>query len=192
MELEFINTLTESRAFKSGVQFDKLQVQDATGFLYLQLLLHYLYARHSNTDAWNRKYIRRTRAFRNYDYFRQSATDLYMLAYLLLGNHKEYRYYDVLKQRVRINESNFNAFLDRLAIGDVGETAARSYFYALERELRIHTGTYTTYRRNIMVWDSISDEKKKQIVHGIKDDIKRYFYAAEILDPIQKVERNYE
>lgn len=190
MTFELINTLTESRAFASGRQFDRLTVDDATGFLYLSLLLLYIY-RVEGID-WGKTYIRRTRAFNNYDYFRNSGTDLYMLSYLLLGNHDEYARQDELERKVRFSKGSFDRFLDSISLTEPSEGYLRQYFYSLETQLRISNGHYKALRRNVLLWNTLPDEKKVHVLNEIEKAIKRYYYAAEVLDKIYLVREKYE
>ena len=187
--MELITTLSESRSFASERQFDRLNVTDMVNFLYLSLLLLYIYRLEG--VEWGRTYVRKTRTFGNYDYFRTTQTDLYMLAYVLLGNNESYRHQKTLLQTVRFSKSRFDRFLDLLTVVEPSETQVREYFYSLETQLRMNTYSIKNARRKVLQWKELSDPARVGLLTEIEQNIKKFYYAAEVLDKINVVRYKY-
>jgi hypothetical protein len=191
MTYELINTLTESRTFSSGTAFRRFRVDDATALFYLSLLVHYLY--YLENIEWSRTYLRRTRVFNNYDYFRSSQTDLYLLIYLLLGNHESYPYNDEIKRRIRINTGKLNTFIDRISRSHTyTDTYSRQFFYDIERDIRMRDSRYRGLRRNCVLWDDISDQKKKDTIRSLESHIRRISSSSEVLTKISELKKKYD
>jgi hypothetical protein len=116
-----------------------------------------------------------------------------MLAYLLLGNHEDYKYNSSLKQLIHLNETRLNGFLDTLKNNyNRSDTFARQYFYDLEREIRVADSRYRNLRRNCINWELLSTQKKIEVLADLERFIRLIANTSEVLDDIGKVRHKYE
>jgi hypothetical protein len=82
-DLQLINTLCESRIFRSKQALGKFSDKQKTDLYYSILLATIALALDTKTTHWARQYASSAAAFSNWDYFRVSANDLYVLTYIL-------------------------------------------------------------------------------------------------------------
>ena len=78
-ELQLINTLCESRIFRSKHDLGKFNDRQKRDLYYSVLLATIALALDTKTHHWARQYASAAAAFSNFDFFRVSANDLYVL-----------------------------------------------------------------------------------------------------------------
>lgn len=194
MENEFllINTLTESRVFRSKQAMEKISDTDILELFYLYVLSIYVMNKDEKTKKWVKNYAMRTRAG-SYDRFKPSATDLYMMIYILSGNHvfKEKEKLHMFSTKL-INTNDFTKYL-YFIINDRGdESLIKRYIFKLERSLRINNSTYKSLRRKILNWDTLGEKEKKLIRDRLYMFIRTINTKAEVLDGLRKYTGNLD
>lgn len=187
-KFELINTLCESKMFRNKqamIRFDAEMTKDA---FFLYMLGLYVLSQDDSTAEWSAMYATRTITFNNFDHFRTSGTDFYMLAYMLTGSDKEFGKVDVemIYRKSNLNITLFKQFLRNIAKSVDIDHSAGQYFMRVERELGIRDGRYRSLRRQISNWDNITDSAKKVAIKHLFTYIKLIDVKAEILPELKK------
>lgn len=82
-DLQLINTLCESRMFRSKQDVNKYSDRQKMDLYYAVLLSTIALALDTKTKSWAQQYASAAAAFSNFDFFRISANDLYVLTYIM-------------------------------------------------------------------------------------------------------------
>jgi hypothetical protein len=84
MELEFIDQeISESRLYRSSGNMGQLTGRDVADLLYLNTIALYLMVQDDVQHNYASNYAKQTTQYGGYTTFRTSATDLYLLAYMI-------------------------------------------------------------------------------------------------------------
>src|SRR6056297_2788066 len=87
MTYELITTLSESKTFRTKNALMKFSKEEAERFFYTLLLAHFILSRDEDTSKWAQQEFSRAATFGNFDYFRVSINDLYVLTHLMTTVH---------------------------------------------------------------------------------------------------------
>lgn len=162
-EFELLSTLNESRLFRHDKSFDNFSYIELSEMFYLSCLLLCIVSMLDEIKL--KRYIAKTLAFNNFNHFRITVSDLYLMAYILLGHNKSYKYQNDVMEKSRLSELDFKTFLALLKVGNI--ELVEKYFYIFENSLRIKNGTYKIYRRKILNWYSLDSDEKERIISEI-------------------------
>ena len=143
-QLQLINTMCESRIFRNKGNLNKYSDSEVAELYYGVLLATIGLALDEKTNTWAQKYASAAAAFTNFDYFRISANDLYVLTYLVMP---------------RIGAQQKPAILrlyKGLGKGKLDRSFAQQLLLRMERSLSITNTKLRTARRTIVNWDQAS------------------------------------
>lgn len=150
---ELITELCESRVFRSKQAANSMSSNDRTNMLYASLLATIAGSLDSTTSAWAREYAGKTAAFGNFDFFRPSATDLYVALHLARPSQSETGRIIRLLRSVSKKQTN--------------QTEVQQVLLRLERSLRGVDQKLKTARRTVVSWANTSPAARKQAVQNI-------------------------
>lgn len=178
MTYQLINQLSESRAFRTRQKIDALDDGVATEFFYAYLLTTIILAQEHQTSKWAQDYASRTSAFGNFDHFRSSGTDLYMLAFKLNTTNPNpivgQRLLQVLRGVARLN-------LDQSFI--------TSYLLRLERHLSVRDTRLKNIRRVLPQWQTTDTKIKSNYLSYLRRFIFTRERMSEIIPQIDRAQR---
>lgn len=178
MTYQLINQLSESRAFRTRQKIDALDDGVATEFFYAYLLATIILAQEHQTSKWAQDYASRTSAFGNFDHFRSSGTDLYMLAFKLNTTNPNpivgQRLLQVLRGVARLN-------LDQSFI--------TSYLLRLERHLSVRDTRLKNIRRVLPQWQTTDTKIKSNYLSYLRRFIFTRERMSEIIPQIDRAQR---
>lgn len=172
MELELIDTLSESAIFRSKHYLDRFSDEQNANLLYLYVVTLYGLYKKDETREWTKDYISRTLAFGNFNHFRNAGTDLYVLAHLMENN----KYFNTNTFKKFLMDMRFNRTM-----------APYVYLSSLERQLRIRNPIYKNSKRVFVNWDDERTEKKRQAFKSLYRELYYITPVAEILKPMQNL-----
>ena len=89
-KLKLIPDLTESRLFRTRQNQSKLNVDDAAELTFAYFMILNMFNKDYEFAPLAKEYANRTIAYRNFDYFRTSGTDLYATLHRLMGKGIDY------------------------------------------------------------------------------------------------------
>ncbi len=172
-ELQLINTLLcESRIFRSKQDIGKHSDRDKRDLYYSILLSTIALALDTKTKAWARQYASSAAAFANFDYFRISANDLYVLTYILqteLGDISKAQKQQVLRLYKGIGR------------GSIDRSFVQQILLRMERSLGITNSRLRQARRVITNWGAASPAERKTAVVQLHRFIRSRARLAEVL-----------
>lgn len=182
-KFQLIDSLSESKIFRSKNHIDDVSGAEVKDLFYLYVLSLYVLSKDSESASWARNYASKTKAFGNFEHFRTSATDLYILAYIISGNHDYGN--SSQEQFPYINQREFLNFL-RVISGEMDvDTLVNQYLMKLERNMRVSNSLYKSLRRKISNWDNLKPEQQKDVHKRLYKYIKSIKPQAEMLQGLK-------
>lgn len=175
MELELINTLSESKIFRSKSYLSRFSSEQNANLMYLYVLAICALYKTDDTRDDAKAYVSRTLVFNNFDYFRNAGTDLYMLAHIMNDNKF-------------FSKDAFKKFLMDMRLGRPMQVYI--YLSKLERELKIKNPNYKNIKRILSNWDKEQDEKKHQAMKILYRELYYISPVAELLKPMSTLRNN--
>lgn len=171
-DLQLINTLCESRVFRTKQSISKFNDRDKKELFYGILLSTIALAQDTHTKTWAEKYASQAAAFGNFDYFRTSGTDLYILTYVM-QNDLMLLTKPQSQVLIRMYRSISRGSLDRSFIE---QTLLR-----MERMLGITNTQLRNSRRIIVNWMKSSVTERKQAITRLHRFLRTKAKLAEVL-----------
>lgn len=176
MSYELINTLCESRVFRTKESTKVYTKEDTIDFFYTYLLATIILASEKQTALWAREYISKTSAFANFNTFRTTGTDLYVLAYMVNTHNSD----DLVNERLRLT-------LRRIAQGTISATEVESYLMRIERFLGIKNARLRMIRRNATRWAQTNLSNRISNLNLLHRMIRLRSLRSEILPQIDSI-----
>ncbi len=150
---ELITDLCESKVFRSRQALDKMGKNDKNNLLYATLLSTLAGSLDFTTSAWAKEYAGKTAAFSNFDHFRPSATDLYVLLY---SAGPQYVQQDRMIRMLRgVNK------------GTINKSEVQQVLLRMERALPGLHPRLKTARRTIVGWETASPALRRQAAQDL-------------------------
>ena len=88
--LQLVHELTESRLFRNKKVASTVNLDDAAELAFVQLMMLNIFNKDYDFSPLAREYAGRTVAYRNFDTFRTSGTDLYIALNRIMGKDQSY------------------------------------------------------------------------------------------------------
>ena len=153
---ELITDLCESKVFRSKQAADNMSDKDRTNLLYATLLGTIAGSLDTKTSGWAKEYAGQTAAFNNFDFFRPSGTDLYVLLHLAqmdgtLGTQRG--------KMIRVLKSIGN--------GTATQSHIQQLLLRLERSLPTLDSRLRAARRTVVSWDQTTPASRKAGIQNI-------------------------
>lgn len=178
MAYQLIHQLSESRAFRTQQQLDAVSQEGAQEFFYAYLLSLIALAFEETTVEWAQNYASRTVAFGNFDYFRSSGTDLYMLSHKINSASTS-----------DITSSRLIFLLRGVARLSVDHSFIQAYLLRLERHINVSDSRLKNIRRILPNWSTTSQSVKSNYLAYLRRYILSKNRMSEIIPNIDKVLR---
>lgn len=169
---QLINTLCESRIFRSKQAPAKFSDTEQQTLFYSVLLSVIAMSMDTKTLSWARGYASKTSAFGNFDFFRTSGTDLYVLTYLAQNENKS-----ISRQTARSLLRIYKA----LGRGDIQRSFIEQTLLRLERSLNISDTRLRNARRTIANWSTATPVARKTAITQLHRLIRIQSKLAEVL-----------
>jgi len=171
-ELQLINTLCESRIFRSKQDLRKYSDKQKRDLYYAVLLATIALALDTKTTHWARQYASSAAAFSNFDFFRVSANDLYVLTYILQNE---------LNAINRQQKQGILRLYRGLGKGNIDKSFVQQTLLRMERTLHINDGKLRNVRRVLTNWGDNSPVAKKAALTQLHRFIRSHAKLAEVL-----------
>ena len=171
-EYELIHELCESRLFRSKASIDKYSANEANNLFYSILLATIALALNPKTNKWASKYASQAGAFGNFDYFRPSGNDLYVLTHV--AQHVNHSIAPAVA-------NNLLRIYRGIGKGDVDSNFTEQTLLRLERSLAIKNAKLRSARRVLMHWGSASEAEQSLTVANIRRLVMLQAKLAEVL-----------
>ncbi len=175
MKLELINTLCESRMFRTQAALSSFSPAEKDTLFYAYFLAVIGLALDTKTSIWARQYAGKTAAFSNFDFFRTTATDFYVLAY------------DVYKRKGQawVSQRQIINILKGISKGESDRSDVEYILLRLEKSLGIggslSGSKLRAARRTVLDWMSAGEANRHTALSDLYRIIKQGSSLAEIL-----------
>jgi hypothetical protein len=190
MDLQLLDTLTESQLYRSNAMGKSLKSDSIAQLLFLNTLALTLMIQDRAQSKFAKQYASKTTSYGNYLMFRNAATDLYTLAHhvkypdskslKLQDNKKGKDYLDTLK----FDDKTHWKMMQSIARDDRNLiNILKPYLMRLETQLRVPT-RLKSLRREITDWSSMSQNKRERAVAKLYDEMRRTGKTGELLRSI--------
>ena len=192
MDLEFIDhEISESRLYRSSGNMRSLTGRDVADLVYLNTLALYMMLQDDVQHSYASNYAKQTSQYGGYNSFRTSATDLYILCYVL-NNPKSDKVFlknrmpstTFLQNNVNFDHRKHFMFMKKMANGSDRKNEAVSYFFRLEAQLKITDTKYKQYRRYITDWGNLKYSSRQLVVTKILQTMRMLGRGSELLTPM--------
>ena len=88
-ELKLVNTLSESRLFRTKKMAGDVNIDDAAELVFVHFLILNIFNKDYDFAPLAGDIASRTMVYRNFDYFRTNGTDMYMALNRLMGKDND-------------------------------------------------------------------------------------------------------
>ena len=168
---ELINDLSESKSFRTKESLEKMNEQRAKDLLFghIAILLSLVQDEDYKTEAIG--YLSKAIAFGNFDFFRSSGNDLYVLAF----GQKNDTYFD---------EKHLIRTIQSVIMGNYG--MIYSYLNKLHTSLKVKNVNISRFKRYAAYWNRVSEVEKRRALDMVLVDIKKDMPNAEILHVLRR------
>lgn len=178
MPYQLIQDLCESAVFRTRQATSKYGPQESVDFFYAYLLATVALSMDPRTEKWARNYLSRTAAFNNFDHFRVSGTDLYVLAFMVNQNRSS----GLMGQRLVTT-------LRAIARGSMEDVGAQTFLLRLEREIGVRNTRLKTIRRLLTTWKTLPESTRANNLAILRREILSYSPRSEILKQLDRASR---
>jgi hypothetical protein len=195
MTFNFIKDLTESTLIRSAQNLKKYSARDIADLTFLYFLGLQLLRSEFEGKPESINYAKKTVQWREFDNFRTSATDLYMLLYVLAGNNNESAIKVLNKQEasrlliaeLQINVTQVNQWLYNVSMGRDTSDWDKLFLMKLEAMLKIQISDYRSVRRLVNEWNDLEQAEREIAMTRLLLAFRARASRSELLPMLEKI-----
>jgi len=191
-ELKLVNTLSESRLFRTKKMAGDVNIDDAAELVFVHFLILNIFNKDYDFAPLAGDIAARTMVYRNFDYFRTNGTDMYMALNRLMGkdndigdNEKD----EIAKGRLSLQKADIIRFLLHYSTNKSDASFESRYLLRYQRNLNIQDGMLKSIRRLVGDWDNLSQNQKALVVTRLVQYMRRKARLAEIMPALLKLQK---
>jgi|TARA_Y100000015_G_scaffold42960_1_gene51583 hypothetical protein len=190
-ELKLINTLTESRLFRTKQNMDSLNVSDAGELAFAYLMQLNMFNKDYEFAPLAKEYATRTIAYRNFDYFRTSATDLYATIHRLMGKGIEYAdpRDKIAHGRINLKKQDLLRYLQHIGAGKSDAGFEQRMLLRFQRDLNVQDGMLKSMRRLIGDWDNLNQNQKALVTTRMMQYTRAKAMRSELMPALKSFQK---
>ena len=191
-KLKLVNTLSESRLFRTKKMAGAVNINDATDLVFVHFLLLNIFNKDYDFAPLAADIARRTMSYRNFDYFRTNGTDLYMALNRLIGKDNDIgddEKDEIAKERISITKPDILRFLNHYSNNRVDTSFEQRMLLRFQGSLNIQDGMLKSVRRLVGDWDNLSQNQKALVVTRLVQWMRNRARLAEILPALLKLQK---
>ena len=164
-KIQFVNTLSESRLFRTKQIASKVNIDDAADLAFCHFLVLNVMNKDYDFAPLAGNYADKTMQFRNFDYFRTNGTDLYMALNRLMGkdvdnsDDKD----EIASKRISIQKADVLRYL-------------------------LH-GMLKSIRRLVGDWDNLNQNQKSLVVTRLVQWFRAKARRSELLPALERLQK---
>ncbi len=190
LDLSFVNTITESRAFRSRQDLGNYTANDIGNIIYAYFLGLILMHNEFKYKRMSQQYASRTGSYGNFNFFRNNGTDLYLLIHSLMGtgsivqfknDESSKRYID----RLQANAMSMREMLSILARSDLPDLTR--ILLRFERELKVNESVLKKVRRLVTDYNKLKQKERQNIVIKIEQYLRGSVPKSELYGILQSM-----
>jgi hypothetical protein len=190
-KLQLINTLSESRLFRNKKIADDVDLDDAASLAFTYLMLLNVLNKDYDYAPLAAEYSKRTVAFRNFNTFRTSGTDLYIALNRMMGkDQKEDNDKDAIaRKRIKPNNTDLVQYLTHLGNSKNNPAYEQKMLMRFQRQLNVQDSMLKSLRRLVGDWDNLNQNQRALVVTRIVQYMRKKAPRSEMMQPLLKFQR---
>jgi|TARA_Y100000310_G_scaffold316419_1_gene368129 hypothetical protein len=193
MELTFITDLCESRLIRQKKQMKKFTAKDAADLVFLYACILNILKNEFKYAPVAARYAKKTMMFNNFNTFRVTGTDMYILLTGLIGTDDTNTLFgdqeasQLFISDIRINEPQLKAWLRITAKGTVSKSVDSQFLFRLERQLKVDNSQYKSARRLSSDWGNLKHGQKTLVLTRLIQALRARAFRSELMPVLMKL-----
>jgi hypothetical protein len=191
-KLQLVNSLSESRLFRSKKMANDVNINDAADLVFCHFLVLNIFNKDYDFAPLASDVASRTMVFRNFDYFRTNGTDMYMALNRLMGKDNDIgddERDSIATQRLTLVKADILRFLLHYSNNRSDTSFEQRYLLRYQKNLNVQDGMLKSVRRLVGDWDNLSQNQRALVVTRLVQWFRRKARLAEIFPALQKLQK---
>ena len=191
-KLKLVNTLSESRLFRTKQMAGSVKIDDAAELVFVHLLILNIFNKDYDFAPLAGDIASRTMSYRNFDYFRTNGTDMYMALNRLMGKDGDKdadERDEIAKSRLMLQKPDILRFLTHYSNNRSDTSFEQRYLLRYQRNLNVQDGMLKSVRRLVGDWDNLSQNQRALVVTRLVQWMRRKARLAEIMPALLKLQK---
>ncbi len=191
-KLELVNTLSESRLFRTKKMANDVNIDDAADLVFCHFLVLNIFNKDYDFAPLASDIAKRTMVFRNFDYFRTNGTDMYMALNRLMGKDNDIGDDEkdaIFKDRLSLQKADILRFLLHYSNNRSDTSFEQRYLLRYQKNLNVQDGMLKSVRRLVGDWDNLSQNQRALVVTRLVQWFRRKARLAEIFPALLKLQK---
>ena len=191
-QYKLINTLSESRLFRTKKMAGDVNIDDAAELVFVHFLILNIFNKDYDFAPLANDIAKRTMVYRNFDYFRTNGTDMYMAFNRLMGkdndigdNEKD----KIARSRLSLQKADILRFLLHYSNNRSDSSFEQRYLLRYQQNLNTQDGMLKSVRRLVGDWDNLSQNQRALVVTRLVQYMRRKARLAEIMPALLKLQK---
>jgi hypothetical protein len=191
-KLKLVNTLSESRLFRTKKMTSDVNINDAADIVFVHFLILNIFNKDYDFAPLAGDIASRTMSYRNFDYFRTNGTDMYMALNRLMGKDGDKdadERDEIAKSRLMLQKPDILRFLTHYSNNRSDTSFEQRYLLRYQRNLNVQDGMLKSVRRLVGDWDNLSQNQRALVVTRLVQWMRRKARLAEIMPALLKLQK---
>ena len=149
-QYKLINTLSESRLFRTKKMANDVNINDAADLVFVHFLILNIFNKDYDFAPLAGDIAKRSMVYRNFDYFRTNGTDMYMALNRLMGKDNDIgddEKDDIAKGRLSLQKADVLRFLLHYSNNRSDTSFEQRYLLRYQNNLNVQDGMLKSVRR---------------------------------------------
>jgi hypothetical protein len=190
-KLQLVNELTESRLFRNKKIASDVNLDDAAELAFVQLMMLNVFNKDYDFAPLAREYASRTMAFRNFDSFRTSGTDLYIALNRVMGKDQKYdtNKDKIAASRIKPSRGDVIRYLDHVSNSKTDASFEKRMLLRFEKQFNIQDSLLKSMRRLVGDWDNLNQNQKALVVTRMSQYMRKKAMRSELTPALLKFQK---
>lgn len=190
-KLQLVHELTESRLFRNKKIAGNVNLDDAAELAFVQLMMLNVFNKDYDFAPLAREYASRTMAFRNFDAFRTSGTDLYIALNRIMGkDQKSLSDKDkIASSRINPNKGDLIRYLDNIAKSKSNPDFEKRMLLRFEKQFNIQNSLLKSLRRLASDWENLNQNQRSLVVTRMSQYMRQKAMRSELTPALLKFQK---
>lgn len=190
-KLQLVHELTESRLFRNKKIAGDVNLDDAAELVFVQLMMLNVFNKDYDFAPLAREYASRSMAFRNFDTFRTSGTDLYIALNRIMGKDQKIitDKDKIAASRLAPNKTDLIRYLDNISKSKSNPDFEKRMLLRFERQLNIQSSMLKSLRRLSSDWENLNQNQRALVVTRMSQYIRQKAMRSELTPALLKFQK---
>lgn len=189
--LQLVNELTESRLFRNKKIASSVNVDDAADLSFMYLMMLNVFNKDYDYAPLAKEYANRTAAFKNFDTFRTSGTDLYVALNRLMGKDQEYdnEKDQIAMSRIKPMRTDIIQYLNHIGTSKSNSNYEQKMLMRFQRQFNVQDGLLKSMRRLVGDWDNLNQNQRALVVTRMVQFMRSKAPRSEMMQALLKFQK---